>query len=106
MGAELDQGTHWEAARDDRAGAGLTQGTSGNGGQARMRQAVTGGSAGCNQGSATGGSGALRRGSSRSGRAAVAQVDRARQALSSKGGKGEVKVNGPSPSPFINQLDN
>ena len=39
-------------------------------------------------------------------RAAVAQVDRARLALSSKGGKGEVKVNGPSPSPFINQLDN
>ena len=39
-------------------------------------------------------------------KAAVAQVDRARQALSSKGGKGEVKVNGPSPSPFINQLDN
>ena len=39
-------------------------------------------------------------------RAAVAGLDRARQALSSKGGKGEVKVNGPSPSPFINQLDN
>ena len=38
--------------------------------------------------------------------AAVAQVDRARQALSSKGGKDEVKVNGPSPFPFINQLDN
>ena len=108
MGAALDQGTHWEAARDDRARAGLTQGTSGNGGQARarVRQVVTGGSVGCNQGSATGGSGALRRGSSGSGRAAVAQVDRARQALSSKGGKGEVKVNGPSLSPFINQLDN
>ena len=39
-------------------------------------------------------------------RAAVAGVVRARQALSSKGGKGEVKVNGPSPYPFINQLDN
>ena len=34
--------------------------------------------------------------------AAVAEGDRARQALSSKGGKGEVKVNGPSPSPFYN----
>ena len=38
------------------AGAGLTQGTNGNRGQARarVRQVVTGGNAGCNQGSATG----------------------------------------------------
>ena len=51
------------AARDGRAGAGLTQGTSGNGGQARARvwQVVTGGSAGCNQGTATGGSGGGRK---------------------------------------------
>ena len=35
---------------------------------------------------------------------AVAGLDRARQALSSTGGKGEVKVNGPSPSPFIKLL--
>ena len=34
--------------------------------------------------------------------AAVAQGDRAQKALSSKGEKGEVKVNGPSPSPFYN----
>ena len=104
----MDQSTHWEAARDGKAGAGLTHGTRGNGGQARarVRQAVTGGSAGYNQGSATGGLGALTRGSSGSGRVAVAQVERAQQALSSKGGKGEVKVNSPSPSPFINQLDN
>ena len=39
-------------------------------------------------------------------RASVAQVDKARQALSSKGGKGEVEVNGPSLSLFLNQLDN
>ena len=41
------------------AGARLTQGTNGIGGQARarVRQVVTGGSAGYNQGSATGGSG-------------------------------------------------
>ena len=58
---KLVQGT----ARDGRAGAGLTQGTSGNGGQARarVRQVVTGGSAGCEQGEGT----------------AMAQVARARQ---------------------------
>ena len=50
---------HRGTARDGRSGVGLTQGTSDNGGQARarVRQVVTGGSAGFNQGSTTGGSG-------------------------------------------------